>query len=155
MSAICAKRKSRLTSGTAEITGEHHIIKSELAILHQERLCQQADSAALDAALSPGGGLHPLRPEAEAVARPGDGLHLRPVPVRELPGLGRGQVIRHRGKSTSDYFFFPSRYHCFPCDYTLCSDCARNIEAILRGSRNRKPTENFVKIDQKLLVFQS
>ena len=52
-------------------------------------------------------------------------------------------------------FLFPPRYHCFPCDYTLCSDCARNIEAILRGSRNRKPTENFVKIDQKLLVFQS
>ena len=51
--------------------------------------------------------------------------------------------------------YFVSRYHCFPCDYTLCSDCARNIEAILRGSWNRKPNENVDKIYKKLIVFQS
>ena len=73
--------------------------------LVQARLCEQADGAALDAALAPGGGLHTLRPEAEAVARPGDGLHLRPVRVRELPGLGRGQVIRHQGKSGVNSLF--------------------------------------------------
>ena len=47
-----------------------------------------------------------------------------------------------------------SRYHCFPCDYTLCSDCARDIEAILRSSWS-KSTSNRGNHDDKLIVFCS
>ena len=47
-----------------------------------------------------------------------------------------------------------SRYHCFPCDYTLCSDCARDIEAILRGAwRRAGHGDPRPDTDQKLLVF--
>ena len=53
---------------------------------------QQTDGAAVHAALAPGRGLRALRAAAAAVARPGDGLHLRPVRVPERPGLGGGQV---------------------------------------------------------------
>ena len=46
------------------------------------------------------------------------------------------------------------RYHCFSCDFTLCSDCARDIEAVLGqvwGDQNtggaRQDPQN------KLIVF--
>ena len=55
---------------------------------------QQTDGAAVHAALAPGRGLRALRAAAAAVARPGDGLHLRPVRVRELRRLGSRQVTR-------------------------------------------------------------
>lgn len=87
-----------------------HIIRCQTAHPGQARMCEQADGAALHAALAPGGGLHSLRQAAEAVARSGDGLHLRPVRVRELPRLGRGQVIRHfrhKGKAECKLVLLP------------------------------------------------
>ena len=57
----------------------HHIIRCQTTDPGQARVCEQADGAALHAALAPGSGLYTLRQAAEAVARPGDGLHLRPV----------------------------------------------------------------------------
>ena len=45
------------------------------------------------------------------------------------------------------------RYHCFPCDYTLCSDCARDIEALIRGSLRNSNCNKDDDFDKKLIVF--
>ena len=46
------------------------------------------------------------------------------------------------------------RYHCFSCDFTLCSDCARDIEAVL-GAAWREQNEGRAQLDRfnKLIVF--
>lgn len=155
LSAIYARRKSRLTSGTAVTTGEHIMMTvSDVSSPWSRRGCASRQTVQLS-----------MLPSHPAVDCTHCDRRLRLWPDQEMaftcdqceyessPGW---DVVRSSDIKESQELipFFP-RYHCFPCDYTLCSDCARNIEAILRGAWNSKPTENCAKMDQKLLVFQS